>query len=62
MRANRSDDSSKDGARKETFRGLWKRYGENGVLYDAGKYVDGKKAGVWKYYDPGGKLRRTKTY
>jgi len=42
--------------------GLWKRYGENGVLCDAGKYVDGKKAGVWKYYDPGGKLRRPKTY
>lgn len=30
---------------------LWKRYRENGKLYEAGKYVDGKQIAIWKHYD-----------
>lgn len=42
--------------------GLWKRYHGSGELMDIGSYVDSKKRGEWKYYDPNGKLIRTKVY
>ena len=54
MRANRCDDSSKDGARKETFR--------DGKVSALGRLVNGKKQGVWKYYFRNGRLKATGRY
>lgn len=48
------------GSRAANNPGLWKRYRENGKLYDAGNYVDGKRAGIRKEYDSRGKLSQTK--
>jgi len=42
--------------------GVWKRYDENGVLYDEGSYKDGQRTGEWKTYDKAGRLKRTKTF
>lgn len=53
-----SDESSSEDGKQS---GFWKRYQKNGKLYNAGRFVNGKKASVWKYYDAG-KLKRAKTY
>jgi antitoxin component YwqK of YwqJK toxin-antitoxin module len=37
--------------------GLWKRYYENGQLWE-----DGKKVGDWKAYDKAGALKRSKVF
>ena len=42
--------------------GLWKRYYENGQLWDDGTYEDGKKVGDWKVYDEAGALKRSKVF
>ncbi len=54
MKANQSDDKVRNGVRKETFR--------DGKVSAVGRYADGKKTGVWKYYDASGKLSRTKPH
>jgi antitoxin component YwqK of YwqJK toxin-antitoxin module len=42
--------------------GLWKRYYENGQLWDEGTYEDGKKVGEWKVYDKAGALKQSKVF
>ena len=42
--------------------GAWKRYYENGQLWDEGTYIQGKKAGEWKTYDKGGSLKQAKVF
>jgi len=34
----------------------------NGILHYTGEFEDGKKAGVWKYYDEKGQLAREENY
>ena len=40
------------------FNGYVKNYYDNGVLQNEGNMKDGLPAGVWKYYDPYGKLNQ----
>jgi antitoxin component YwqK of YwqJK toxin-antitoxin module len=42
--------------------GPWKRYYDNGQLWDEGTYAGGKKVGVWKVYDKSGALKLSKVY
>lgn len=42
--------------------GIWKRYHENGTLYDEGEYNGEKKVGEWWTFDGDGNLVKTKTY
>ena len=42
--------------------GHWKRYFDNGQLWDEGLYVDGKKSGEWKVYDKSGALKQSKVF
>jgi len=42
--------------------GYWKRYYDNGQLWDEGTYEDGKKVGEWKVYDKLGGLKQSKIY
>jgi antitoxin component YwqK of YwqJK toxin-antitoxin module len=42
--------------------GPWKRYYENGQLWDEGNYANGTKVGEWKVYDKTGALKGSKTY
>ena len=42
--------------------GLWKRYYDNGQLWDEGTYEDGKKVGEWKVYDKAGALKQRKVF
>ena len=49
MKTNQHNKRPKNGLQKEYFR-------------DVGKYIDGKKTGVWKIYDTNGNLRKTKTH
>jgi antitoxin component YwqK of YwqJK toxin-antitoxin module len=39
--------------------GTWTRYHENGAIWDTGEYVDGKKSGEWRAWDPDGNLVKT---
>jgi len=50
--------SFKDGQKS----GVWRRYHENGVLWDEGEYRADKRTGEWKTYDPDGVLTATKTH
>src|SRR6266568_3299344 len=40
----------------------WRRYYENGQLWDEGAYQDGRKVGEWKTYDKSGALKQCKTF
>jgi antitoxin component YwqK of YwqJK toxin-antitoxin module len=42
--------------------GPWKRYYENGQLWDEGTYEDGKKVGQWKVYEKSGEVKQSKVY
>ena len=42
--------------------GLWKRYYDNGQLWDERGYDDGKKVAGWKVYDKAGALRQGKVF
>ena len=42
--------------------GPWRRYYENGQLWDEGVYKDGKKVREWKTYDKSGALKQCKTF
>ena len=42
--------------------GPWRRYYENGQLWDEGVYKDGKKVREWKTYDESGALKQCKTF
>lgn len=43
--------------------GPWKRYyGGTTQLFDSGKWLAGKKVGVWKTFDKKGNVKRTQTY
>lgn len=36
--------------------GEWKRFQRNGLVELLGSYVDGKKEGIWRFYDASGKI------
>ena len=40
----------------------WKRYYENGQLWDEGSYIDGKKIGEWKVCDKADELKQAKHF
>ncbi|MCB1167552.1 MAG: hypothetical protein KDK33_15445 [Leptospiraceae bacterium] len=42
--------------------GLWKRFFDNGTLWDQGKYLAGKKTGPWKVYSKDGNLKQEKDF
>jgi antitoxin component YwqK of YwqJK toxin-antitoxin module len=42
--------------------GLWKRYYDNGRLWDLGNYDDGGKVGEWKIFDKAGVLKQSKVF
>ena len=42
--------------------GAWKRYYENGQLWDEGEYQNGKKIGEWTTYDKSGGVKQKKTF
>jgi antitoxin component YwqK of YwqJK toxin-antitoxin module len=42
--------------------GLWKRYFDNGQLWDEGAYEDGKRVGEWQVFDKDGALRQRKMF
>jgi antitoxin component YwqK of YwqJK toxin-antitoxin module len=44
------------------FNGYVKNYYDNGVLMNEGQMKDGLPSGVWKYYDPYGKLNQVGEY
>jgi antitoxin component YwqK of YwqJK toxin-antitoxin module len=45
--------------KKDKKTGLQKEYFRDGKLASAGKYLDGKKTGVWKTYDTDENLSKT---
>ena len=42
--------------------GQWKRYYDNGQLWDAGVYESGERVGEWKVYDKAGALKKSKIF
>ena len=51
MKARKSDNKGKNCLVNETY--------SDGKISAVGKYADGKKTGVWKYYFRNGRLRAT---
>ena len=49
-------------ATKNNLEGLETSYYANGQIKEEGNYKDGKKDGLWKYWDENGKLRYEKNY
>ena len=47
---------------KEVFDGLYKRYHNNGKLFEEGNLKKGKKWGLWKLYSKDGKSRTESYY
>ncbi|MEY3198861.1 MAG: hypothetical protein RJA13_819, partial [Bacteroidota bacterium] len=46
----------------DRMNGYVKNYYDNGVIQNEGKMKDGLPSGVWKFYDPYGKLNQVGTY
>jgi antitoxin component YwqK of YwqJK toxin-antitoxin module len=46
----------------DRMNGFVKNYYDNGVIQNEGKMKDGLPSGVWKFYDPYGKLNQVGTY
>jgi antitoxin component YwqK of YwqJK toxin-antitoxin module len=42
--------------------GLWKRYYDNGQLWDEGRYDRGKKIGEWRIFAKDGALKQSKVF
>lgn len=42
--------------------GYWRRYYDNGQLWDAGAYEGGRKVGPWTVYDRAGALKQSTVF
>ena len=42
--------------------GPYETYNENGQLESRGNYIDGKREGLWEWFDENGNLTETRTY